>query len=312
VSELIQIVDKRKGVTEYTPRTRKREPGPRPDWLTVRYVRSETFDTVMSTKEELGLVTVCEEARCPNRHECWSAGTATFMLMGDICTRRCGFCAVTKGAPRDLDPDEPKKTGIATLKLGVKHAVITSVNRDELPDGGAQHFADTVTAIRTYSPDTRIELLVPDFLGNAADLDVVLDAGPHVVAHNMETIARLYRRVRPQAIFERSLQVLRQISDYDGVISKTGMMLGLGETDEEVEDAMWTIRETGCEILSLGQFLSPTVRHLGVERWVTPESFERLAEVGRSMGYRYVESGPMVRSSYMAHRPFDNVEEELR
>lgn len=306
MSDLIQIVDKRKGVTEYTPRTRKREPGPRPDWLTVRYVRSETFDTVMSTKEELGLVTVCEEARCPNRHECWSAGTATFMLMGDICTRRCGFCAVTKGSPRDLDPDEPKKTGIATLKLGVKHAVITSVNRDELPDGGAQHFADTVTAIRTYSPDTRIELLVPDFLGDAADLDVVLDAGPHVVAHNMETIARLYRRVRPQAIFERSLQVLRQISEYDGVISKTGMMLGLGETDEEVEDAMWTIRETGCEILSLGQFLSPTVRHLGVERWVTPESFERLAEVGRAMGYRYVESGPMVRSSYMAHRPFDN------
>jgi lipoic acid synthetase len=272
----------------------------------VRYVRSETFDTVMSTKEELGLVTVCEEARCPNRHECWSAGTATFMLMGDICTRRCGFCAVTKGAPRDLDPDEPKKTGIATLKLGVKHAVITSVNRDELPDGGAQHFADTVTAIRTYSPDTRIELLVPDFLGDEAALDVVLDAGPHVVAHNMETIARLYRRVRPQATFERSLQVLRQISDYDGVISKTGMMLGLGETDEEIEDAMWTIRETGCEILSLGQFLSPTVRHLGVERWVTPESFDRLAEVGRSMGYRYVESGPMVRSSYMAHRPFDN------
>lgn len=312
MSELIQIVDNRKKVTEYTPRTRKREPGPRPDWLTVRYVRSETFDTVMSTKEELGLVTVCEEARCPNRHECWSAGTATFMLMGDICTRRCGFCAVTKGAPRDLDPEEPKKTGIATLKLGVKHAVITSVNRDELPDGGAQHFADTVTAIRTYSPETRIELLVPDFLGDEADLDVVLNAGPHVVAHNMETIARLYRRVRPQAIFERSLQVLRQISAYDGVISKTGMMLGLGETDEEIEDAMWTIRETGCEILSLGQFLSPTVRHLGVERWVTPDTFDRLAEVGRSMGFRYVESGPMVRSSYMAHRPFDNVEEELR
>ena len=312
MSDLIQIVDKSKKVTEYIPRTRKREPGPRPDWLTVRYVRSETFDKVMSTKEELGLVTVCEEARCPNRHECWSAGTATFMLMGDICTRRCGFCAVTKGAPRDLDPDEPDKTGIATLKLGVKHAVITSVNRDELPDGGAQHFADTVTAIRSHSPETRIELLVPDFLGDEADLQVVLDAGPHVVAHNMETIPRLYRRVRPQAIFERSLQVLRQISSHDGVISKTGMMLGLGETDEEIEDTMWSIRETGCEILSLGQFLSPTIKHLAVERWVTPETFDRLGEVGRSMGYRYVESGPMVRSSYMAHRPFDNVEEELR
>jgi lipoyl synthase len=312
VSDLIQIIDKSKKVTDYTPRTRKREPGPRPDWLTVRYVRSETFETVMSTKEELGLVTVCEEARCPNRHECWSAGTATFMLMGDICTRRCGFCAVTKGAPRELDADEPKKTGIATAKLGVKHAVITSVNRDELPDGGAQHFADTVTAIRTHSPDTRIELLVPDFLGDSAALALVLDSGPHVVAHNMETIPRLYRRVRPQAMFERSLQVLREISQYDGVISKTGMMLGLGETDEEIEDAMWSIRETGCEILSLGQFLSPTIKHLAVERWVTPDTFDRLAAVGRSMGYRYVEAGPMVRSSYMAHRPFEQSEEELR
>ena len=312
MSDLIQIIDKSKKVTDYTPRTRKREPGPRPDWLTVRYVRSETFETVMSTKEELGLVTVCEEARCPNRHECWSAGTATFMLMGDICTRRCGFCAVTKGAPRELDADEPKKTGIATAKLGVKHAVITSVNRDELPDGGAQHFADTVTAIRTHSPDTRIELLVPDFLGDSAALALVLDSGPHVVAHNMETIPRLYRRVRPQAMFERSLQVLREISQYDGVISKTGMMLGLGETDEEIEDAMWSIRETGCEILSLGQFLSPTIKHLAVERWVTPDTFDRLAAVGRSMGYRYVEAGPMVRSSYMAHRPFEQSEEELR
>ena len=306
MSDLIQIVDKRKKATDYTPRTRKREPGPRPDWLTVKYVRSETYDTVMDTKETLGLVTVCEEARCPNRHECWSAGTATFMLMGDICTRRCGFCAVTKGAPRELDADEPEKTGIATAKLGVKHAVITSVNRDELPDGGAEHFAQTVRAIRTHSPSTRVELLVPDFLGDTDALNVVLQSGPHVVAHNMETIARLYKRVRPQAIFERSLQVLTQISEYSGVISKTGMMLGLGETDEEIEDAMWTIRQTGCEILSLGQFLSPTIKHLAVERWVTPDTFDRLAEVGRAMGYRYVESGPMVRSSYMAHRPFDD------
>ena len=260
----------------------------------------------MDTKETLGLVTVCEEARCPNRQECWSAGTATFMLMGDICTRRCGFCAVTKGAPRELDADEPEKTGIATAKLGVKHAVITSVNRDELPDGGAEHFAQTVRAIRTHSPSTRVELLVPDFLGDTDALNVVLQSGPHVVAHNMETIARLYKRVRPQAIFERSLQVLTQISEYSGVISKTGMMLGLGETDEEIEDAMWTIRQTGCEILSLGQFLSPTIKHLAVERWVTPDTFDRLAEVGRAMGYRYVESGPMVRSSYMAHRPFDD------
>ena len=311
MSELITITDPKKAETKpRTPRVRKREPGPRPDWLTVKYVRTETYETVVNTKEELGLVTVYEEARCPNRHECWSAGTATFMLMGDICTRRCGFCAVAKGKPRDLDPQEPEKTGIATAKLGVKHAVITSVNRDELADGGAEHFAETVKAIKRHSPETRIELLVPDFLGDRAAMDVVLDAGPHVVAHNMETVPRLYRRVRPQAIYQRSLDCLRHIAEREDVICKTGMMLGLGETDEEVEDVMWAIRDTGCEILSLGQFLSPTVKHLAVERWVTPDTFARLAEIGRSMGFRYVESGPMVRSSYMAHRPFESAEEE--
>ena len=308
MSELIQIVDRKAKKTGYNPRIRRREPGPRPDWLTVRYVRTETYETVAETKNDLGLVTVCEEARCPNRHECWSAGTATFMLMGDICTRRCGFCAVAKGKPRALDSDEPRKTGEAVAKLGVKHAVITSVNRDELPDGGAQHFAETVTAIRQHSPSTRIELLVPDFLGDRDAMDTVLKAGPHVVAHNMETIARLYRRVRPQAIYQRSLDVLTHISSYEDVICKTGMMLGLGETDEEIEDEMWNIRETGCDILSLGQFLSPTRKHLRVERWVTPDTFDRLAAVGRSMGFMHVESGPMVRSSYMAHRPFENSE----
>ena len=302
MKDLITIAEPRQS----SKRVRKREPGPRPPWLTVKYVRTSTFETVNETKDDLGLVTVCEEARCPNRHECWSAGTATFMLMGDICTRRCGFCAVAKGKPRVLDAEEPRKIGEAIAKLGVRHAVITSVNRDELPDGGAQHFAETVSSIKAHSPDTRIELLVPDFLGDEAALDVVLAAGPHVVAHNVETIPRLYRRVRPQAIFQRSLDVLAQISKYPGVVSKTGMMLGLGESDDEVEETMWSICETGCEILSLGQFLSPTVKHLAVERWVHPETFDRLAEVGRSMGFKYVESGPMVRSSYMAHRPFES------
>lgn len=302
MKDLITIAEPR----QTSKRVRKREPGPRPPWLTVKYVRTSTFETVNETKDDLGLVTVCEEARCPNRHECWSAGTATFMLMGDICTRRCGFCAVAKGKPRALDAEEPRKIGEAIAKLGVRHAVITSVNRDELPDGGAQHFAETVSSIKEHSPNTRIELLVPDFLGDEVALDVVLAAGPHVVAHNVETIPRLYRRVRPQAIFQRSLDVLTQISKYPGAVSKTGMMLGLGETDDEVEEAMWSICETGCEILSLGQFLSPTVKHLAVERWVHPETFDRLAEVGRSMGFKYVESGPMVRSSYMAHRPFES------
>jgi len=226
------------------------------------------------------------------------------MLMGDICTRRCGFCAVGKGTPRPLDVNEPANTAEAIRRLGVRHAVITSVNRDELPDGGAEHFAETVRAIRAASPETRIELLVPDFLGNTEHLDRVLEAGPHIVAHNTETVPRLYRRVRPQAIYQRSLDVIAHISA-SGVVSKTGLMLGLGETDAEVEDVMWALRDADCQILSLGQYLSPTARHLPVERWVEPDTFARLAEIGHAMGFRHVESGPMVRSSYMAHRAFD-------
>ena len=288
-----------------TPRVRKREPGPRPEWLRVRYQRNDTFNEIEDLKSGLDLVTVCEEARCPNIDECWSAGTATFMLMGDICTRRCGFCAVTKGAPRQLDPFEPKHTAEAIRRMKVKHAVITSVNRDDLPDGGGEHFAATVKAIREASPDTRVELLVPDFQGNREALEQVLAAGPHIVAHNTETIPRLYRRVRPQANYQQTLNVLKWIDEYPNVISKTGLMLGLGEEDEEVEDVMWHLREVGCQILSLGQFLSPTTKHLPVERWVSPESFERLAEIGKAMGFMHVEAGPMVRSSYMAHRPFE-------
>lgn len=289
------------------PRVRKREPGPRPDWLRVRYQRNDTFREIEELKQGLDLVTVCEEARCPNIDECWSAGTATFMLMGDICTRRCGFCAVTKGAPRTLDPLEPSHTAEAIKRMKVKHAVITSVNRDDLPDGGGAHFAETVRSIREASPSTRVELLVPDFQGNRAALEEVLAAGPHIVAHNTETIPRLYRRVRPQANYQQTLNVLKWIDEWPDVISKTGLMLGLGEEDEEVEDVMWELREVGCQILSLGQFLSPTTKHLPVERWVSPDTFARLAEVGHSMGFLHVEAGPMVRSSYMAHRPFENI-----
>ena len=290
-----------------TPRVRKREPGPRPDWLRVRYQRNDTFEELERLKDGLNLVTVCEEARCPNIDECWSAGTATFMLMGDICTRRCGFCAVTKGAPRLLDPDEPKNTAEAIARMKVRHAVITSVNRDDLPDGGGAHFAETVREIRQRAPQTRVELLVPDFQGNRAALEEVLAAEPHVVAHNTETVPRLYRRVRPQANYQQTLDVLQWINEWPGVTSKTGLMLGLGEEDQEVEDVMWQLRDVGCQILSLGQFLSPTTKHLPVERWVPPETFNRLAEVGHAMGFLHVKSGPMVRSSYMAHRPFDSM-----
>ena len=311
MSELIQIQEsidsKRKAegirLSVQQP-TRKREPGPRPDWLKVTYRRNDAFEIVNTIKSELNLVTVCEEARCPNIDECWSAGTATFMLMGDICTRHCGFCAVTKGKPKGLDPLEPQNTAQAILRLGVKHAVITSVNRDELPDGGAAHFAATVTAIKRISPDTRIELLVPDFMGDRESLAVVLNESPHIVAHNMETVPRLYRRVRPDATYQRSLDVLLQIAE-SRAVSKTGLMLGLGETADEVEAVMYDLREVGCEILSLGQYLSPTTRHLAVERWVNPDTFARLASVGQAMGFRHVESGPMVRSSYMAHRAFE-------
>jgi len=289
------------------PRVRKREPGPRPDWLRVRYSRNDTFKEIEALKDGLNLVTVCEEARCPNIDECWSSAPPRIMLMGDICTRRCGFCAVAKGAPRALDPQEPAHTAEAIRRMKVRHAVITSVNRDDLPDGGSAHFAATVSAIRAASPSTRVELLIPDFMGDRAAVERVLDAGPHIVAHNTETVPRLYRRVRPQAEYRRTLEVLRWIHERPGVLSKTGLMLGLGEEDAEVEDVMWALREAGCDILSLGQFLSPTPKHLAVERWVTPDTFSRLAEVGRSMGFLHVEAGPMVRSSYMAHRPFGDL-----
>ncbi len=310
MSELIHITDPGKpGAAQprlvAEPRTRKREPGPRPPWLKVRYRRNETFGEVARLKDGLELVTVCEEARCPNIDECWSAGTATFMLMGDICTRRCGFCAVAKGTPRPLDANEPMNIGQATARLGVRHAVITSVNRDELPDGGAQHFANTVTAIKAASPQTRVELLVPDFLGDFDALDLVLESGPEIVAHNTETVPRLYRRVRPQAIYQRSLDVIGRISEHPNVMSKTGLMLGIGETDDEVIDVMFNLREVGCQILSLGQYLSPTIKHLAVDRWVHPDTFARFEEVGLAMGFAHVESGPLVRSSYMAHRALE-------
>ncbi len=300
MSDLVQLVDPE---ARFSP-VRKREPGPRPDWLRVTYRRNERFAEVRALKDGLGLVTVCEEARCPNIDECWSAGTATFMLMGEICTRHCGFCAVGKGKPGALDAGEPERTAEAIRVLGVRYAVITSVNRDDLPDGGAQHFADTVTAIRAACPETRVELLVPDFRGNQAALETVLATTPDVVAHNTETVPRLYRKVRFEADYRQSLEVLTHISGWSDVKSKTGLMLGLGETDAEVEEVMWDLRECGVQILSLGQYLAPTGKHMPVDRWVEPDTFDRLREIGLSMGFEHVESGPMVRSSYMAHRPF--------
>ncbi|MFN3200963.1 MAG: lipoyl synthase [Bradymonadia bacterium] len=312
MSDLVSIDDPRAKDSGPAPdpRVRAREPGPRPPWLKVRYQRGSKFAEVLELKEGKRLNTVCEEARCPNIDECWTHGTATFMLMGEICTRRCGFCAVGKGPTQALDAEEPVHTAEAIKALGVKHAVITSVNRDDLPDGGAQHFADTVRAIHRISPGTRIELLVPDFQGNFDALDIVLAAQPDIVAHNTETVPRLYRRVRPQADYQQSLDVLEHIGKWRGpngerIISKTGVMMGLGEFDDEIEEVMADLRAVDCKVLTLGQYLSPTVKHLPVDRWVTPQTFDRLREVGLALGFDHVESGPLVRSSYMAHRHVD-------
>ncbi|HSB10448.1 MAG TPA: lipoyl synthase, partial [Blastocatellia bacterium] len=230
--------------------------GPRPEWLKVRIRANETFEGVNRMISDLSLHTVCQEARCPNIFECWSEGTATFMILGDVCTRHCGFCAVAKGQPRTIDPDEPRHVGEAVSRLGVKHAVVTSVNRDELPDGGALHFAQTVRWIRKLNPGTRIEVLIPDFCGNQQALDTVLSSRPDVLNHNTETVARLYKHVRPDARYEQSLELLRRAharKDELPLLTKSGLMVGLGETVDELLETFRDIAETGCDILTVGQ-----------------------------------------------------------
>ena len=275
----------------------------RPAWLKVRLPTGPTYENLrrlMRTKE---LHTVCEEAHCPNMAECWGAGTATFMILGDTCTRSCGFCAVKTGRPGTVDRDEPARVGEAVARMALGHAVVTSVNRDELPDGGAGIFAATIREIRRQSPGTTVEVLIPDFLGKPEALDLVLDAHPEVLSHNVETVPRLYSRVRPQARYERSLAVLKRISARgDGIVCKTGIMLGLGETQDEVLATMRDIVAQGTHVLTIGQYLRPSPLHLPIERYWTPEEFVALRDAGMAMGYRHVESGPLVRSSYHAER----------
>ena len=279
--------------------------GPRPDWLKVRIRANDGFDRVGELIQDLSLHTVCQEARCPNIFECWSEGTATFMILGDICTRHCGFCAVGKGRPGTLDPDEPRHVGEAVRQLGVKHAVVTSVNRDELPDGGALHFAQTIDWIRRLNPGTRVEVLIPDFCGNEQSLNAVLEARPDVLNHNTETVARLYKRVRPDAKYEQSLELLRRAharKPEQPLLTKSGLMVGLGEEIGELLETFRDIAETGCDILTVGQYLAPTPRHIPIERYYTPEEFGYLESEALAMGFRYVEAGPLVRSSYHAGR----------
>ena len=273
----------------------------RPEWLKVRIPSGENYARLLEIIRKHELHTVCQEARCPNMGECWNAGTATFMILGDVCTRSCGFCAVKTGKPTELDLDEPRRVAEAVRKLGLRHAVITSVNRDELRDGGASIFAETIGQIRQTVPGCNVEVLIPDFRGEEFALNVVLDAKPDVLNHNTETVPRLYRIVRPQARYERSLELLHRAKKR-GFLTKSGLMLGIGERTEEILDVMCDLRSVECDVLTLGQYLRPTKDHLPIDRYVHPDEFRILKEEGMGMGFRHVESGPLVRSSYHAER----------
>ena len=280
----------------------------RPEWLKVRLTTSGEFDEVNAMMRRLSLVTVCEEARCPNIHECWARErTATFMLMGDICTRHCGFCAVGKGKPGDLDADEPRRVGEAVAELKLRHAVVTSVNRDDLEDGGASHFAETIREIRRRNPGCAVEVLIPDFRGNPAALETVLAEAPEVLNHNTETVARLYRRVRPDAIYEQSLELLARADRYRKerslpIRTKSGLMAGLGESIDELAATLEDLRRQNCDIATIGQYLQPYEKRLPVEKYYTPQEFEEIKRRALDLGFSHVESGPLVRSSYHARR----------
>ena len=280
----------------------------RPEWLKVRLNTTGEYEEVRAMMRRLSLVTVCEEARCPNIHECWARErTATFMLMGEICTRHCGFCAVGKGKPGSLDPGEPRRVAEAVRELGLSHAVVTSVNRDDLPDGGAAHFAATIRAIRERNPECTVEVLIPDFQGNREALEIVLDARPEILNHNVETVPRLYRRVRPDARYEQSLELLSRARAHRDELglpmrTKSGLMVGLGESMEELLATLFDLRAAGCDIATVGQYLQPYERRLPVERYYTPEEFATIRGRAEAMGFWRVESGPLVRSSYHARR----------
>ena len=273
----------------------------KPDWLRVKLPTGKNYLHVRHLVDQYKLHTICESGNCPNMGECWGAGTATFMILGNVCTRSCGFCAVKTGLPTELDWDEPLRVATAIKLMGVKHAVITSVNRDELKDGGAAIWAATVNAVREISPGVTMETLIPDFKGNMESVEKMIEVAPEVVSHNTETVPRLYRRVRPQAKYERSLSVIRKLKE-GGMRTKSGIMAGLGETKEEVSRVMDDLLEAGCDVFTIGQYLQPTKNHLEVAEWIHPEIFKEYEEAGLAKGFMYVESGPLVRSSYHAEK----------
>ncbi len=283
--------------------TTELKPRPRlPEWLRITLPQSDTFARTRSLLDELKLHTVCESAKCPNHWECWAKGTATFMIAGDRCTRACGFCAVSTAKPLALEADEPARVAEATRRMKLKHVVITAVARDDLQDGGAEHFRQTIEKVRELNPGIVIEVLVPDFLDNDAAIENVLAANPHIYNHNLETVRRLTPDVRHRATYDRSLSVLKKVKAKRGdtIYTKSGVMLGLGETEEELFQAMRDLRAADCDILTLGQYLQPTLKHLPVKEFVTPEKFAEYKIVAEEMGFVHVASGPMVRSSYHA------------
>ncbi|MEK7723888.1 MAG: lipoyl synthase [Acidobacteriota bacterium] len=286
---------------------KKKERLKKPEWLKIKIGDPTNQNAVLKLIDGLNLHTVCQEARCPNIFECWTDKTATFMLGGDTCTRHCGFCAVNKGKPMDLDPEEPMHVAEAVNHLGLAHAVITSVNRDDLPDGGSMHWAKTILAVRELTPTCKIEVLIPDFLGNEEALNNVLNARPEVLNHNTETIARLYRRVRPDAKYTQTLELLERAAkfrdtQFPQMKTKSGIMAGLGEEFEEVVELMKDLRSVSCDIMTIGQYLQPYEKRLPVERYVTPEEFAEWKRIGLELGFKHVESSPLTRSSYHARQ----------
>ncbi len=272
-----------------------------PEWVRRSVLNTEENREVRSILKEQGLNTICESGRCPNKGECWAAGTATFMLMGEVCTRTCRFCAVNKGLPGPLDPSEPQRIVNACLDMKLKHVVLTSVNRDDLPEQGANHFAATITALKNSIPNITVEVLTPDFQGRTDCLEIVLAAKPAVFNHNLETVPRLYKQVRPGSKYDRSLKVLANAKRLDSSIpTKSGIMLGLGEQKKEVEEVLHDLRAHNCDILTLGQYLRPSLDQLSVDRYVTPEEFENWANYAQQLGFSRAHSGPLVRSSYHA------------
>lgn len=285
------------GITATEPKLRKGKPS----WLRVKLPIGEEYKKVREIVSEHKLHTICESGNCPNMGECWGEGTATFMILGNICTRSCGFCAVSTGKPDAVDIFEPARVAHSVKLMSVKHAVITSVDRDDLSDGGRDVWVQTVKAIRRKSPETTLETLIPDFAGKWENLQGIIDVAPEIVSHNLETVRRLTKEVRIQAKYDRSLEVLRRLKK-GGMRTKSGVMLGLGETEQEVLETMDDLIAVGVDVLTLGQYLQPTPKHLAVQSFVTPEKFEEYKTIGLEKGFRYVESGPLVRSSYHAEK----------